>query len=148
MSERKPQSRAVKVLHSTPLKVRLADTDAAGRLYFAAWLQKAHEVFEEWMDRCGLPLSRLVKMPVIIPVVECRAEYRLPVLLGDALECSLTLHELREKSFTVEITARRESATVATAQITHVAVQRQTGSPCTLPEIIVKKLQNPSSSDS
>lgn len=134
-----PLTSATRILHSTTIVIRLHETDTAGRIYFAAWLVRAHQLFEEWLDHTGLPLSRAITLPVIFPVVECAAQFHLPILLGDRLDCVLSLRDLREKSFSTEIAARRETALVATARLTHVAVDRHTGAACSLPEILVNK---------
>ena len=44
-------------------RIRLADTDAAGVLYFASLLRIAHEAYEAWFESAGLPIATVIRDP-------------------------------------------------------------------------------------
>jgi 1,4-dihydroxy-2-naphthoyl-CoA hydrolase len=67
-------------------RIKLGDTDAAGRLYFAAAFRIAHDAFEEGMDTIGLPVAGMIKEGKVgFPVVHADATYARPVNVGDTV---------------------------------------------------------------
>ena len=136
------QARANPLLHIKCTVVRLGDTDAAGRWFYPRWIEMAHRVYEDWLEKSGLPLARIMTMPVLLPIVRCEADFSLPSALGDHLDCYLWLVEIREKAFVLDCTARRGGELVARCVTTHVAVDKSTNRSVALPDVIRSILEN------
>jgi len=138
-----PNKKALLVTRTT---VVLADTDAAGCWFFSRWIEMAHKIFEQWLEKEGLPLRKILQMPVIIPVVRCEALFEKPAKLGDKLKCALCVVEVKKKSFSWECLAWREDVLLARCRATHVAVDRKTNQAVELPDAIVKLINKANTS--
>jgi 1,4-dihydroxy-2-naphthoyl-CoA hydrolase len=105
--------------------VRLHDTDAAGRLFFAHLFRHAHDAYESFMAHLGLPLEHLIaEGQVLLPLVHAEADYHHPLAQGDSVAVSLVIEEMRTRSFAVRYhfeTANGVKA--ATARTVHIQIQ-------------------------
>lgn len=112
------------------LRIQLYDTDAAGRLFFAHLFRHAHDAFEAFMDHLGFPLDRLISGgEVLLPLVHAEADYLRPLCHGDQARVSLTIEDIRNRSFAVSYRFETDPGQlVATARTIHVQI-RPDGSP-------------------
>jgi 1,4-dihydroxy-2-naphthoyl-CoA hydrolase len=81
--------------------VRLADTDAAGVVFFARTLAICHEAYEEALAAAGIPLASLLGGEVIVPISKSEAEYLRPLRVGDKLRITVAPELLSDKSFVI-----------------------------------------------
>lgn len=80
--------------------VRLADTDAAGVVFFARTLALCHEAYEESLTRAGLDLKQFLGVAdVIVPIAKSEAEYLRPLYCGDRVTIKVTPSSLTPASF-------------------------------------------------
>ena len=131
--------------HVARTRVVLADTDAAGVVYFSRVFDLAHRCYEEMMEARGLPLQQVLATGrYALPIVAARAELRSPMRLGDQLEVQLDVTEIGERSYRLTYALRsmqtpdRLAAEVAT---THVAVDLATGKAMPLPAEVAAALR-------
>lgn len=115
---------------SYPFSVRLHDTDAAGRLFFAHLFRHAHDAYEAFMEQAGVPLARLIREgDILLPLVHAQADYHRALCQGDRVEVEVSIEEIRTRSFAVGYRFRTaDGALAATAQTVHLQVNRD-GSP-------------------
>ncbi len=118
-----------------PYTIRLADTDAAGRAYFASVCRIAHEAFEAYMDQIDLGLHHLLaECDWGLPVVRAEADFRHELRLGFRVTVSTAVIATGTTSITFRHTIALEDGSVAaTITLTHVAVSRATGAAIPLP---------------
>lgn len=119
--------------------VRMNDTDAAGRIYFADQFRIAHETFEEYMASIGHHFGRfLIEYPFMIPIVHAEADYRKPLFVGDVLRIELEVGRLGTTSFTLDYRLHRVSdeTLVGTVRVTHACIDKATGATTPLPPIM------------
>jgi 1,4-dihydroxy-2-naphthoyl-CoA hydrolase len=82
--------------------IRLADTDAAGVVYFARTLSLCHEAYEHALEQAGVILADLLGgKDVIVPISKSEAEYLRPLRAGDKVRIELTAELLTAESFAV-----------------------------------------------
>lgn len=82
--------------------VHLADTDAAGVVYFARTLSLCHEAYEEALAAAGVALVDLLDADaILVPISRSEAEYLRPLRVGDQLQISVVPERLSENSFAV-----------------------------------------------
>jgi 1,4-dihydroxy-2-naphthoyl-CoA hydrolase len=82
--------------------IRLADTDAAGVVYFASLLSICHEAYEEALTQAGINFGDFFRgKTVAIPIVHGEIDYFHPVYCGDRLAIALNPRSLNENSFEV-----------------------------------------------
>ncbi|MCX6951004.1 MAG: thioesterase family protein [Verrucomicrobia bacterium] len=82
--------------------VRLADTDAAGVVFFARTLALCHEAYEESLAAAGLDLNDFLgRADIIVPISRSEADYKRPLRVGDKLRISVTPSPLSGNAFAV-----------------------------------------------
>jgi 1,4-dihydroxy-2-naphthoyl-CoA hydrolase len=124
--------------------VRLADTDAAGVIYFAQIFNLCHEAYEEALASSGIDLKALVRdATVALPIVHSSLDCLRPIFWGDRLLVRLRVSQLRERSFETayEIVSQSDPETLlAQAIARHVCIHPQTRAKVPLPEAIARSL--------
>ncbi len=82
--------------------VRLADTDAAGVVYFARTLSICHEAYEAALAAGGIDLNGLLGANgIVVPISRSEADYKRPLRPGEKLRVSVTPEPLSENSFAI-----------------------------------------------
>jgi 1,4-dihydroxy-2-naphthoyl-CoA hydrolase len=82
--------------------VRLADTDAAGVVFFARTLALCHEAYEESLAAAGLDLNDFLgRADLVVPISRSEADYRRPLRVGEKVRISVSPAPLTEHSFAV-----------------------------------------------
>jgi 1,4-dihydroxy-2-naphthoyl-CoA hydrolase len=125
-------------------RVRFADVDAAGIVFFAKFFDYAHAAFEESMRAAGLSIAeRLRAGDVGLPLVHAEADYHAPAAYDEALEVAVEVARIGETSasFTFRI-AGPDGAPRATVRTTHVCVERRTFRPIAWPEAMRRGLES------
>lgn len=131
-----------------PKTIHLADTDAAGVVYFAKLLEICHEGYEESLAEFGINLQELVqKFTVAIPIVHAEADFFRPIFWRDRVILNLTPILLSETEFEVSYSLRKEDSdkALATGMTRHVCINSQTRKRVALPTPIQDWLQQASS---
>lgn len=82
--------------------VRLADTDAAGVVFFARTLAICHEAYEESLATAGIDLNGLLGATgIVVPISRSEADYKRPLRPGDKLRISVSPALLTDHSFAI-----------------------------------------------
>lgn len=82
--------------------VRLADTDAAGVVYFARTLSICHEAYEAALAAGGIDLNSLLGANgIVVPISRSEADYKRPLRPGDKLQVSVTPKLTSDHSFSL-----------------------------------------------
>ncbi|HPG01198.1 MAG TPA: thioesterase family protein [Kiritimatiellia bacterium] len=108
--------------------VRMADTDAAGVIYFARQLELAHHAFEAFLEDANLGVGHmLAEKDYRIPIVHAESDYRAPLRVGDKLTICLTAQRIGDTSFTLNFRLRDHAfREVGAVKTVHVAVSGDT----------------------
>lgn len=127
-------------VYRTPL--RLADTDAAGVLFFARQFDLMHEAYEAFMREIGFGLDRLLRdEPYFISIVRAESDYRAPVRYGDELQITVTVRQIGQSSYVIGYAIEVRGAPVGSGQTVHVCIERQTKSKRALPDELQRRLE-------
>ncbi|MDY6785123.1 MAG: thioesterase family protein [Cyanobacteriota bacterium] len=131
------------VYHRT---VRLADTDAAGVVYFANILTFCHEAYEEMLAASGIELrSGVEEGRAILPIFGSTLDCLGPLGWGDRLLVRVEVLQLRSRSFELGYEIVGESApetVLATATTRHVCLEPRHRQKRVLPEAIARSLHS------
>lgn len=119
---------------STPVRVRYADTDAAGVCYYANYLAFFEVGRVELLRDLGLPIREAEARGYVFPCVEARLRYHRPAFLDDLLTVELWVTQVRRSSFSFAYQVLRGGELVASGQTRHAAVDPVTLRPERLPE--------------
>jgi acyl-CoA thioester hydrolase len=119
---------------STPVRVRYADTDAAGVCYYANYLAFFEVGRVELLRHLGLPIREAEARGFVFPCVEARVRYLRPALLDDLLAVELWVSEVRRSSFSFAYRVLRGDELVASGETRHAAVDPGDLRPARLPD--------------
>ncbi len=83
--------------------IRLADTDAAGVVFFARTYVLCHEAYEEALVQAGMDLKDFLgRNDLIIPIAKSSAEYFRPLHCGDKVTVTIKPSLLTPQSFALD----------------------------------------------
>lgn len=132
--------------------VRLADTDAAGVVYFAAALSICHEAYEASLEKAYINLRTFFSnSDVAIPIVHGEIDFFRPLFCGDQLEIYLFPKQLKDSEFEIEYQVLKvtpKSENVARAMTRHVCINPSHRRRSPLPDSMVQWLVQTSTTSS
>jgi 1,4-dihydroxy-2-naphthoyl-CoA hydrolase len=128
----------VKVMFTHVRLVYLADTDAAGVVYFNRLLEICHETYETWLMDRGLSLQTLIQQgQFAIPLIHAEIDFLAPTYCGDRLEISLKIEQVSDQRFTCDYQMQRQfpepTVLIARAQTQHLCIALPSRQKCALP---------------
>ncbi|MBK1656334.1 acyl-CoA thioesterase [Allochromatium vinosum] len=120
------------------LHIRLHDTDAAGRLFFAHLFRHAQDALEAFMEHIGYPIDAMLRDgEILLPLTHAEADYRRPMRHGDRIRVEVRVEDLRRRSFAIGYRFLNEAGEeMATARTIHVLVTDETHVGESLPETL------------
>ena len=123
---------------SAPLRVRYADTDAQGHVYFANYLTYADEGLAAWLRDLGLGSARLRELGVDFVFAEARARYRQRAFFEDLLEVRLAAEHLGNTSLVsaFEIVRPADDALLAEGELVQVCLKMPEREKTPLPDAV------------
>jgi acyl-CoA thioester hydrolase len=119
-------------IHEAPVRVRYAETDAAGMAHhsaYAAWLEVGRV---EWLRSLGVAYGELERSGYTLPVVELRTVFVAPARFDDELLVRTGLVEARSRSlrFVYEVvTSVARPRQLANGSTRHVCLRQGAISP-------------------
>lgn len=116
--------------------VRWSDVDAAGVVYFGAFVRFFEIAEEELFRAAGMPYGIVFdRFDCWLPRVKYTCEFRAPARLGEMLHVCAGVRRLGDKSLTLAFTIdRQDGQRVADCEIVLVCVDRQTWKGKTVPQ--------------
>ncbi|MCU0536443.1 MAG: acyl-CoA thioesterase [Hydrococcus sp. Prado102] len=128
--------------------VRLADTDAAGVIYFARLLSICHEAYESSLETSGIQLRDSIEnSSIAIPIAHCSADFLRPIFCNDKLTIHLSSQFLKQNEFEIDYLIYGQSTSLkclAKAKTRHVCIDLATRRRNALPETMTQWLHEPS----
>jgi acyl-CoA thioester hydrolase len=120
---------------TTTLRVRYAETDQMGVVYYANYLVWFEVARADLLRTLGWTYREMEETGVLLPVIESHCEYRRPARYDDEIEVRTAgrLCSPVRVEFTYDVMLKAESAVSASGRTVHAAVGRD-GRPCRLPE--------------
>jgi acyl-CoA thioester hydrolase len=120
---------------TTSLRVRYAETDRMGVVYYANYFVWFEVARADWLRAHGWTYRDMEDSGVLLPVIEAHCEYRRPARYDDEIDvvAEAQLASLARLAFTYDVRVRGQAAPVATGRTVHAAVTRE-GRPCRLPD--------------
>lgn len=117
--------------------IRLHDTDAAGRIFFASLFRILHDAFEQFLERQGVSLGAFLHdSECSLAIVHAEADYAQPLAHGDRITIRLGAEMVGTTSFTMRYSVLRDGSEAANAKTVHVAINPATGRKRDLPDTL------------
>jgi len=122
--------------HDMTLRVRYAETDAAGVVHHAAYLVWFEEARSELSRRIGAPYSSLERVGVDLVVTRVEGRFRRAARYDEEVRVWCRLSEVASRRCVFHYRAVRASddELLVTGTTEHVAVDRRRGRPARIPE--------------
>jgi acyl-CoA thioester hydrolase len=124
---------------TTTLRVRYAETDQMGVVYYANYFVWFEVARAELLRQHGWSYRDMEASGVILPVIEASCDYRRPARYDDQVEVYADgrMTSPVRMEFRYEVVVSGQPGVVATGRTAHAAVTRD-GRPCRLPDRIVE----------
>lgn len=95
-------------------KVRMHDTDMAGRLYFARQFRFVHDALEDFVESEGIYFDHMFSQnKYTLAIVHAEADYLTLLRVGDKLEIHVSCEKIGTTSFTLLYEIYKEDKTLA-----------------------------------
>lgn len=122
---------------SSRVRVRYAETDQMGVVYYANYFVWFEVGRTDWLREAGWTYRQMEQDGVSLPVIEAHAEYRRAARYDDDLEVrsTATLLTAVRLRFDYEIRRAGDEEPLATGHTIHAAMD-PTGRPCRLPQAV------------
>jgi len=91
--------RAAPALYQHQRRVVMADTDAAGVIYFGCVFSWHEAAMQEWLHNAGHPIGKLLAEGYANPAVHSEADYTYPLRVGDEITVQLRPGKVGTRSF-------------------------------------------------
>ena len=123
------------------MRVYYEDTDAAGVVFYANYLNFMERARTEWLRALGFEQTTLRHEHNVMFVVRSLAvEYLRPALFNDALEVTVSLTGARGSLLEITHAVRRGQRNLAAGEVKIACVNTQSFKPVRIPNPILKKL--------
>jgi acyl-CoA thioester hydrolase len=121
-------------IHTTRVRVRYADTDRMGVVYYANYLVWFEVARTEWLRATGWSYREMEREGVSLPVIEAHCEYRQPARYDDEVDIAAraTLLTPVRIRFDYDVTRAADGTLAAVGYTVHAAVDAA-GKPRRLP---------------
>ena len=128
--------------HTTSLRVRYADTDQMGYVYYGRYTEYLEVARTEAMRDLDVPYGELEKDGIALPVLDLHIKYIRPAHYDDSLVLKTTIQELPGGRITFHTDIEREEGELLTkGKVTLCFVDSGTGRPTRPPENLINKLR-------
>lgn len=127
---------------STPLRVRYAETDAMGVVYYGNYLAYFEDGRVAYLQRKGIPYSEMEAAGVYMPVAEAYCKYRAPARFEDELTVETSIAAAGRANVRFDYVVRRGGEVLAEGYTVHAARGRD-GRPVRIPAAWAEKLGFP-----
>ena len=127
-------------------RIKLHQTDAAGRMFFAQQLFVAHDAFESFLLQNGMPLRDLdTRYDFSLPIVHAESDLFALLCASDFVTVEMALEKIGTTSFVISYQLKNEEGVVVgSARTVHVVVDLKTGAKTPVPvsiREILKRLE-------
>lgn len=121
------------------IKIYYEDTDAAGVVYYAAYLRFLERARTECLLELGINVADLHNKGFLFPVTHVDIYYRKSTLLGETIEVITEITEIKNASLTFKNRIMRDETLMVEAEVTVACIDRN-GRPQRLPDEVKNAL--------
>lgn len=121
-----------------PLRVRFADTDAQGHVFFANYFIYFDEALGGYMRAVGFPWQKLQEMGLDVYYVDAAAQFKGGATYEEELQVHAGVTKIGNTSFTLSCAIYRPEGggPLVTGHITSVVVDGASGKPTRVPDVL------------
>ena len=120
-------------VRSTRVRVRYAETDRMGFVYYANYFVWFEVARTDWLRQTGWTYRDMEQEGVSLPVIEAHCEYRQPARYDDEIELRARATLLSPVRIRFDYDVVRDEVVTASGHTIHAAMDAN-GRPCRLPD--------------
>jgi acyl-CoA thioester hydrolase len=126
---------------TTELRVRYAETDQMGVVYYANYFVWFEVARTDLLRRHGWTYRAMEESGVVLPVIEAGCQYHRPARYDEVMEIRTKAEVMSpvRMAFDYEVAVQGQPGVIASGRTVHAAVGRD-GRPCRLPEPVTRAL--------
>ncbi|MCW3101969.1 MAG: 4-hydroxybenzoyl-CoA thioesterase [Bacteroidetes bacterium] len=130
-------------ISETTVRVRYAETDKMGYVYYGNYTQYYEVGRVEAMRALGTSYKEMEDNGVMLPVYTCSLKYMKPALYDDLLLIKTIIKELPTLKITFDYEIYNEkNELLNTGNTTLVFINMETNKPCRAPESFIERIKN------
>jgi len=122
------------------LRVRYAETDQMGYVYYGNYATYFEVARAESIRSLGLSYKEIEEEGVIMPVLENYSKYLRPARYDDELIIKISISKFPDIRIRYDYRIYKEDVLIHKGYTVLVFVDRNTGKPCKMPEILAKTI--------
>ncbi len=126
----------------TTVRVRYADTDAQGHVYFSNYFVYFDIATTDYMKAIGYSYERLLDEGYDFFTVEALCQYKNRAFFDEELKVFAKISKLGNSSFTYELAIYRDQTLIANGHIVNVMIDRETRKPIRIPDSFREAVSN------
>ena len=130
------------IKHTTQLRVRYADTDKMGVVYYGNYFAYFEVGRAELMRSYGLPYSEFETAGYFLPLIETKAEYKNSAHYDDLLNIEAVLKASYSPRVRFEYNIFRDDTTIAVGYTVHSFLDAEKGRPVKPPKMFIEFLKS------
>jgi len=127
---------------AAPLRVRYAETDAMGVVYYGNYLAYFEDGRVAYLQQKGIPYSEMEAAGVYMPIAEAYCKYHAPARFEDELAVETSIGEAGRAKVRFDYVVKRGDEVLAEGYTVHAARDRD-GRPVRIPASWAEKLAFP-----
>jgi acyl-CoA thioester hydrolase len=127
--------------HESSLRVRYAETDRMGYVYYGNYATYFEVGRVETMRTLGIPYRMLEDQGILLPVAEYSVKYLKPAFYDDELIIVTTIPAMPSTRIKFEYEAYRADTLLCKGTTDLVFVDQKTGRPIRLPEMVAQAMK-------
>ena len=128
------------ISHTTHLRVRYAETDRMGYVYYGNYATYFEVARVETLRACGVTYKSLEDAGILLPVVDFHIRYFAPAHYDDEIRITSAITQLPTAKIRFQYQTHRDDVLLNEAETDLVFVDAATGKPMRCPQDIMHKL--------
>lgn len=113
------------MLHRISVKIYYEDTDAAGLVYYGNFLRYLERARTEFLQEYGINIAELHYRGIFFPVVHVDIAYKRPARLGDVIDITTEVHEMKKASAVLKSSIFKNETVLAEAKVTFACINME-----------------------
>lgn len=132
-------------IETTDLRVRYADTDQMGVVYYGNYAQYFEMGRTEWLRKLGFSYRWLEENGIMLPVTELQIKYKRPARYDDLITVTTSLIRLPSVKIEFDYQIHNQNQELLTTGYTAlVFVDKISGKLCSAPDYLIEKIKSES----
>lgn len=121
-----------------PMRVRYADSDAQGHVFFANYFIFFDEALSDYLEAIGLPYAKFPELGIDFLYVDAQCHFKGSAKPAEMLEVDVRAERIGHSSLTFRCALRRPGSdqSIAEGRLTAVVVDPKTRQPLRVPDFI------------